>query len=122
MDGNEISSISAGTFINLPNLVNLSISFNGLKYIGEDAFIGLPSLRRLRLMKNQFSSLLDITPSLTRLPALKELVLSENALGRINSDDFALLTNSSIQVRIIIKTFMSSKAYIRLETKSCRIW
>jgi len=100
MDGNEIATISAGTFVNLPKLVNLSISFNELKYIKEDAFVGLTSLRRLQLMKNQFSKLPDITPSLTQLPSLRELMLSENTLGRINAGDFDLLTNSSIQVSV----------------------
>ena len=101
MDGNEISTISAGTFVNLTKLVNLSISFNELKHIREDAFVGLTSLQRLRLTKNQFSKLADITPSLVGLPQLRELVLSDNTLIRINSADFDLLVNSSIQVVIM---------------------
>jgi len=98
IDGNEVSNISPGTFSDLSKLMNLSISFNQLEYIREQAFVGLVSLRRLRLVKNQFRSVRSVTPAVARLPHLRELVLSENAFSRINSGDFTVLLNSSIEV------------------------
>lgn len=95
--GNEIFNISDHTFESLNQLINLSISFNELASISVHVFSGLESLRVLRLIKNQFSSLSNVIPSLSQLPRLQTLSLSENTLGRIDASDFAPLANSSIE-------------------------
>ncbi|KAJ8966207.1 hypothetical protein NQ314_003687 [Rhamnusium bicolor] len=102
IDGNyNLSKIFPGTFnADLIKLTNLSISFNPkLKTLDPYSFEGLINLRILFLIKNGFSNVYDVTPSLSPLilPKLFKLSLNENNFINIFSSDFRPMENSSLE-------------------------
>jgi Leucine-rich repeat (LRR) protein len=73
------------------------VSFNELKSLQPGSLRGLSSLQNLRLSNNHFVNLSSVIPALADLPELRTLSLDENALGRIEANDFLPLANSSLE-------------------------
>ncbi|XP_060092486.1 trophoblast glycoprotein [Heteronotia binoei] len=122
LTGNHISGLQPGTFFSEPplELSYLSLSGNGLEWVGEDALAGLPSLKQVDLSYNLLSSFstaafgngsssieeLDLSNSLSNtsnvtlitellqpraFPNLKHLDLSDNHLLHLPADMFSSL-------------------------------
>ncbi|KAL8186204.1 UNVERIFIED_CONTAM: hypothetical protein K2H54_066138 [Gekko kuhli] len=124
LTGNRISGLQPGTFFSEPplELSHLSLSSNGLEWVGENALAGLPSLRQVDLSHNlllSFSAVafgngsspveeLDLSSSLSDMsnvtliaellqqrafPNLRHLDLSTNHLLYLPADMFSSLPN-----------------------------
>ncbi|KAL0278278.1 UNVERIFIED_CONTAM: hypothetical protein PYX00_000135 [Menopon gallinae] len=87
----RLIEIEPGFFAGMSDVVNMSISFNTeLRFLREETFDGLVSLRRLKLIKNGFRKILDVSQALTPafLPRLQSLSLSENVFSELNETSF----------------------------------
>lgn len=90
-------NVSAGSFLQMTKLKELSISYNtNLRILRRGSFDGLVNLERLILIKNAFNKLAELTPVLTSLPKLYKLELNENVFTQIENNDFLPLQNSSL--------------------------
>lgn len=87
----RLNEIEPGFFTGMSNVINMSISFNTeLQFLREETFSGLANLRRLKLIKNGFRKILDVSRALTPafLPRLQSLSLSENVFSELNETSF----------------------------------
>ncbi|CAG9827480.1 unnamed protein product [Diabrotica balteata] len=97
----NLTYIAPGIFgENFDRLENLSISYNRiLKTLQPDTFVGLRNLKQLFLIKNGFTRLYDITVNLSPniLPSLRKLSLNENTFTTILEKAFSQMENSSLE-------------------------
>ncbi len=82
LSGNRLRSLAAPLLANLPRLSSLDLSRNQLESVESPAALrGLTSLRSLKLGHNRLGRL----PNFPALPSLRYLVLSDNALAKLNN-------------------------------------
>lgn len=96
----KLKVVEPGSFRNLTNLEQLSISYNTLLFgINQDTFEGLTKLQNLTLVNNGFNNILKITPAFrpSILPALIRLDLSENAFESIHEETFFPMNGTTLQ-------------------------
>lgn len=96
----KLKVVEPGSFRNLTNLEQLSISYNTLLYgIHKDTFEGLVKLRNLTLVNNGFKSILQITTAFRPdiLPSLIRLDLSENAFEIIPEESFLPMNGTTLK-------------------------
>ncbi|KAJ3645783.1 hypothetical protein Zmor_023415 [Zophobas morio] len=94
----NLSRIASGTFLEMVALRNLSISYNtNLRFLEKGCFDGLVNLEKLKLVKNGFVELSEVTPSLIKLSKLTKLELSENIVKKITEQDFQFLKDSPLE-------------------------
>lgn len=100
-EGNErFRTIEEGVFANMSNLRNLSISYNKrLENLQEGVFEGLVNLQYLYMIQNGFTSIKDITPSLSPnyLPNIYKISLSENLFREVQEDDFLPMEGTPLE-------------------------
>ncbi|XP_054845433.1 trophoblast glycoprotein [Eublepharis macularius] len=85
LTGNRISGLQPDTFFSQPplELSHLSLSGNGLEWVGEDALAGLPSLKQVDLSHNLLSSFSSVAFGNASSP-LEELNLSDSLYNSSN--------------------------------------
>lgn len=86
-----LKNIESGSFRNMTNLEQLSISYNtALRIINNGTFKGLVNLRSLTLIGNGFTNINQLTFAFSPivLPSLTALDLSENTFSIINEHAF----------------------------------
>ncbi|MCP9266144.1 Leucine-rich repeat-containing protein let-4 [Dirofilaria immitis] len=120
LHNNNINSLGALSFMNLPLINLLNLASNQISTIHKQTFLNVPNLRYLYLTRNritnilpyQFSSfeqleMLDLTGnyltelrenSFSNLKNLRQLYLGENRIAIIKPDSFA---NSSVVILIL---------------------
>ncbi|VDK82483.1 unnamed protein product [Onchocerca ochengi] len=120
LHNNNISSLGALSFMNLPLINLLNLASNQISTIHKQTFLNVPNLRYLYLTRNritdilphQFNSfeqleMLDLTGnylielrenSFSNLKNLRQLYLGENRITSIKPDSFA---NSSVVILIL---------------------
>lgn len=83
LSNNQISELSTGyTFGYLLSLSTLDLSYNFIKYIHPDAFLGLINLKNLFLNNNKLSKILANT--FRNIPNLRFLNVAHNMLVELN--------------------------------------
>ncbi|XP_045901078.1 trophoblast glycoprotein b [Micropterus dolomieu] len=97
LSGNEMESVDAKAFDNLPNLVRLDLSNNKIQYLSERAFLDNNTLQVLNLSRcfhNHSSTDVDISVLQSgNLHQLTALDLSNNDLVILPDDTFTSLPN-----------------------------
>ncbi len=89
LNNNQLTTLAAGTFTNLPQLRILDLSNNQLTALAAGTFTNLPQLERLYLENNQLTTL--AVGAFSNLPQLKELDLENNQLTTLAADTFSNL-------------------------------
>jgi Leucine-rich repeat (LRR) protein len=92
--GNRIGNISPGAFKGLRSLVTLDLRFNMIQSIHNESFTGMPNLRHLLLSDNSLKSI--DRPVFAELGSLVGLYLQSNAMRDIASNAFAGLENLAV--------------------------
>ena len=92
--GNRIGNISPGAFEGLRSLVTLDLRFNVIQSIHNESFTGMPNLRHLLLSDNSLTSI--DRPVFVELGSLVGLYLQSNAMRNIASNAFAGLENLAV--------------------------
>lgn len=102
----ELERFEPGCFRTLHNLTKLHITYNhNLKYLDENVFEGLTNLQQLVLHKNAFTSIYDITKTLSvkYMPSLLRLSMNENVFRQVHKNDFEVMQGSTLQeLRMIL--------------------
>ncbi|KAL1516510.1 hypothetical protein ABEB36_000419 [Hypothenemus hampei] len=78
ISGNQLVSLEANQFMEVPKLKRLDLSYNRIKHIDSKAFSGLKELERLKLNHNEITTITFGT--LDALPKLKQLDISNDPL------------------------------------------
>jgi Leucine-rich repeat (LRR) protein len=83
---NKLMSIDDNTFVNVPSLIELDLSFNQIQTITVDTFASLNNLTRLVLSSNKLVNL--VGNSFATLINLVTLSLDFNQINQIQTDAF----------------------------------
>lgn len=127
IQGNNITGLQNGTFINQSQLTYLNLRYNNIEEINEDAFVGLVALESLVLIGNRVRSLAPRT--FHPLTNVTYLDLQRNFLSRISDELFLQNTQmrnlyleynyiEAITPRFIAK-FGNNLSYINLSGNIC---
>lgn len=87
---NEIESVEANTFNECRSLELISLKFNKISFIHEDAFINLENLYKLDLSSNRLNNIGKIFKNLY---SLVDLDISSNLIEYLNEETFKNLLN-----------------------------
>ena len=96
MNENPLQSLSLGNF---PDLVHLDAANNKLANISSDTFLGLKSLRYINLGGNGIEVFPRDTFSVS--DNLQRLILTDNKIKKLNSDQFSSEYNNNIELEEI---------------------
>ncbi|XP_059830379.1 toll-like receptor 3 isoform X4 [Hypanus sabinus] len=94
LEHNQLSTLSVRYFSYCRNLTELYLLSNRIKQTSEDVFGSLQELKILDLSHNKLvSASLGV---LQQLPKLQRLALSANKIVQLKSNDFAILSNTTL--------------------------
>ena len=99
LEGNNLASITAASFLNMVNLKILSVRFNLIQLVEAQAFLATPNLRRLDLTLNQLTEFEKFCAATA--PSLVFLSLAMNQIWTLRKQSF--VNFSSLKV-LTLKT------------------
>ncbi len=86
LSNNQITTIAADVFSNLPRLVSLYLGNNQITIVAAGAFNNLPELKKLCFANNQITTV--VSGAFSNLPQLRSMNFSDNRLTTFSTDAF----------------------------------
>jgi Leucine-rich repeat (LRR) protein len=85
----SLTSLRAGTLVNLPNLSDLNLFNSDIEYFEEGAIVDCDSILMLRLNSNMIADVVDVMKGFGGSVGVREFHINNNPIVGIKADSFA---------------------------------